>query len=55
MGAVTNMRPDLFEVVLCEVPFVDVMNTMLDATLPLTVGNTKSGAIRTRKQRSTIC
>ena len=37
MGAVTNMRPDLFHVVLCEVPFVDVMNTMLDATLPLTV------------------
>jgi oligopeptidase B len=38
MGAVTNLRPDLFKVVLCEVPFVDVMNTMLDATLPLTVG-----------------
>jgi oligopeptidase B len=38
MGAVTNVRPDLFKVVLCEVPFVDVMNTMLDATLPLTVG-----------------
>ena len=38
MGAVTNMRPDLFKVVLCEVPFVDVMNTMLDASLPLTVG-----------------
>ena len=37
MGAVTNMRPDLIKVVLCEVPFVDIMNTMLDATLPLTV------------------
>ena len=37
MGAVTNMRPDLFRVVLSHVPFVDVMNTMLDATLPLTV------------------
>jgi oligopeptidase B len=37
MGAVTNMRPDLFNVVLCEVPFVDIMNTMLDASLPLTV------------------
>jgi oligopeptidase B len=37
MGAVTNMRPDLFKVVLCEVPFVDMMNTMLDASLPLTV------------------
>jgi oligopeptidase B len=37
MGAVTNMRPDLFRVVLSHVPFVDIMNTMLDATLPLTV------------------
>ena len=38
MGAVTNMRPDLFKAVLTYVPFVDVMNTMLDASLPLTVG-----------------
>jgi oligopeptidase B len=38
MGAVTNMRPDLFKVVVSHVPFVDVMNTMLDASLPLTVG-----------------
>jgi oligopeptidase B len=38
MGAVTNMRPDLFEVVISYVPFVDVINTMLDKTLPLTVG-----------------
>jgi oligopeptidase B len=37
MGAVTNMRPDLFRVVMAEVPFVDVVNTMLDASLPLTV------------------
>ncbi|WP_260704916.1 S9 family peptidase [Edaphobacter flagellatus] len=37
MGAVVNERPDLFSVVLSHVPFVDVMNTMLDATLPLTV------------------
>lgn len=37
MGAVTNLRPDLFRVVLAEVPFLDVVNTMLDATLPLTV------------------
>ena len=37
MGAIVNMRPELFRVVLSHVPFVDVMNTMLDATLPLTV------------------
>jgi oligopeptidase B len=38
MGAVTNMRPDLFEAVVALVPFVDVINTMLDTSLPLTVG-----------------
>ena len=38
MGAVANLRPDLYRAVLSHVPFVDVMNTMLDASLPLTVG-----------------
>jgi len=38
MGAVANMRPDLFRIVVSHVPFVDVINTMLDASLPLTVG-----------------
>ena len=37
MGAVTNLHPELFRVVVSHVPFVDVMNTMLDASLPLTV------------------
>jgi len=37
MGAIANMRPDLFRAIMSHVPFVDVMNTMLDASLPLTV------------------
>jgi oligopeptidase B len=36
MGAVANLRPDLFGGIVAEVPFVDVLNTMLDGSLPLT-------------------
>ena len=36
MGAIANMRPDLFKAIVAEVPFVDVINTMLDDSLPLT-------------------
>ena len=38
IGAVVNMRPDLFKVAHLGVPFVDIINTMLDESLPLTVG-----------------
>ena len=37
MGAVTNMRPELWRAVVAEVPFVDCLTTMLDETLPLTI------------------
>jgi oligopeptidase B len=38
MGAIVNMRPDLFRGILAQVPFVDVVNSMLDESLPLTIG-----------------
>ena len=38
MGAVANLRPELFKAIVAKVPFLDVINTMLDESLPLTVG-----------------
>lgn len=38
MSAVANMRPDLYQTIVAQVPFVDVINTMLDESLPLTTG-----------------
>lgn len=37
VGAVANMRPDLFKIIVADVPFVDLINTMFDPTLPLTI------------------
>ena len=37
MGAVANLRPDLFTAIVAEVPFVDCLTTILDETLPLTI------------------
>lgn len=37
MGAITNLAPDTFHTVVADVPFVDVINTMMDETIPLTV------------------
>ncbi|MCK5127008.1 MAG: S9 family peptidase [candidate division Zixibacteria bacterium] len=37
IGGVVNMRPDLFYIAVADVPFVDVMNTMMDPTIPLTI------------------
>jgi oligopeptidase B len=50
MGAVANLRPDLFAVIVANVPFVDALNTELDATLPLTVGEWEEWGNPTEKQ-----
>jgi oligopeptidase B len=38
MGVIANMRPDLYKGVIAQVPFVDVVTTMLDTSIPLTTG-----------------
>ena len=55
MGAVVNLRPDLFKAVIAQVPFVDVMNDMLDATLPLTTSEYIEWGNPNEKPTSTTC
>jgi oligopeptidase B len=50
MGAVVNLKPDLFRAVLSKVPFVDVLNTMLDSSLPLTVAEFEEWGNPARKE-----
>jgi len=47
MGAVMNLAPELFRCVVAEVPFVDALTTMLDSSLPLTVGEWEEWATPT--------
>ena len=53
MGAITNMRPELFALVVSRVPFVDVINTMLDASLPLTAGEWEEWGDPHRRETTT--
>jgi oligopeptidase B len=50
MGAVTNLRPDLFKAVVSQVPFVDILNSMLDEELPLTVAEFEEWGNPKRKE-----
>jgi oligopeptidase B len=50
MGAVSNMRPDLFKGIVAEVPFVDVVTTMLDSSIPLTTGEYDEWGDPSRKE-----
>ena len=55
MGAVTNMRPDLFRVVVADVPFVDVINTMRDPGLSSPLRSGASGAIQACRSTLHTC
>jgi oligopeptidase B len=54
MGAVLNLAPELYRGVLASVPFVDVINTMLDETIPLTSMSGMNGVIHGKKKELII-
>lgn len=54
MGVAVNERPELFHGVIAQVPFVDVVTTMLDETIPLTTGEFEEWEIRRMKPIITI-
>lgn len=53
MGVAVNERPELFHGVIAQVPFVDVVTTMLDETIPLTTGEFEEWGIRRMKPITT--
>ena len=55
IGAVVNMEPDLWKGAIAAVPFVDVVTTMLDPSIPLTSNEWDDGAIREMKNITIIC
>jgi oligopeptidase B len=55
MGAISNMRPDLFRGIVAEVPFVDVVTTMLDSSIPLTTGRIRRMGDPNQKHSTITC
>jgi oligopeptidase B len=55
MGAVMNMRPDLYKGIIAAVPFVDVVTTMLDSSIPLTTNEYDEWGNPNDKASSTTC
>ena len=55
MGVIINLAPELYNGVIADVPFVDVVTTMLDDTIPLTTSEYDGGAIPMKKNITNIC
>jgi protease II len=55
MGVIVNEAPELYNGVIAQVPFVDVMTTMLDDSIPLTTGEYDEWGIQIRRSITTTC